>query len=179
MSEPFGFGILGAGIISAWHAAGIEAHPDGRVVAVASRSRDRAEKFAAEHKCAVMSDWREMIKRDDIRAVCVCTPSGFHAEQSIAAACAGKHVLVEKPMAINLKGCNEMIRAARDNGVKLGVIFQKRTDEAPNRLKKGVEDGVFGRIIFGDASSSTGAARLTTTAVTGEAHGRSTAEDAQ
>lgn len=152
MSEPFGFGIIGAGIISAWHAAGIEAYPDSRLVAVASRSRERAEKFAAEHNCAVMYDWREMINRDDIQAVCVCTPSGLHAGQSIAAACAGKHVLVEKPMAITLRECNEMIGAARDNGVKLGVIFQKRTDEAPNRLKKGVEDGVFGKIFFGDAS---------------------------
>lgn len=152
MSAPFGFGILGAGTISAWHAAGIEAHPEGRVAAVASCSRERAERFAAEHKCAVASDWREMIKRDDIQAVCICSPSGFHAEQAVAAACAGKHVLVEKPMAITLKGCDEMIRAARDNGVRLGVISQKRTDEAPNRLKKGVEEGVFGRVFFGDAS---------------------------
>ena len=152
MGEPFGFGIIGAGMISAWHAAGINAHPDGRLVAVASRSRDRAERFAAEHGCAVVSDWHELIRRDDIRAVCICTPSGLHAEQSIAAACAGKHVLVEKPMATTLRGCDEMIRAARDNGVKLGVIFQKRTDKAPNRIKKAVEEGVFGTIFFGDAS---------------------------
>jgi UDP-N-acetyl-2-amino-2-deoxyglucuronate dehydrogenase len=152
MSEPFGFGIIGAGVISAWHAAGIEAHPDGRVVAVASRSIERAEKFAAEHRCAVMNNWHELIKRADIKAVCICSPSGLHEKQSIAAACAGKHVLVEKPMAITLKGCDEMIAAARDNNVKLGVIFQKRTEEAPNRLKKGVQDGVFGKIFFGDSS---------------------------
>lgn len=152
MGEPIGFGIIGAGVISAWHAAGIEAHPDGRLVAIASRSRGRAEKFAAEHRCEVVSDWREMIRRDDIQAICICTPSGLHAEQSIAAACAGKHVLVEKPMAITLHGCDEMIRAARASGVKLGVIFQKRTDEAPNRIKRAVEEGVFGRIFFGDAS---------------------------
>ena len=152
MGEPFGFGIIGAGVISAWHAAGIKAHPDGRLVAVASRSRGRAEKFAVEHGCAVLSDWRELIRRDDIRAVCICTPSGLHAEQSIAAACAGKHVLVEKPMATTLRGCDEMIRAASDNGVRLGVIFQKRTDEAPNRIKRAVEEGVFGKIFFGDAS---------------------------
>ena len=131
MSERFGFGIIGAGVISAWHAAGIEAHPDGRLVAVASRSRERADSFAAEHGCAVVSDWRDLVRRDDIQAVCICTPSGLHAEQAIAAASAGKHVLVEKPMAIDLKGCDEMIAAARANGVKLGVIFQKRTDEAP------------------------------------------------
>ncbi len=152
MSEPFGFGIIGAGVISAWHAAGIEAHPEGRIAAIASRSRERAEKFALERRCALVADWREMVKRDDIQAVCICTPSGLHAEQAIAAAEAGKHVLVEKPMAITLRECDEMIRAARDNGVKLGVIFQKRTDEAPNRLKRAVENGTFGKVFFGDAS---------------------------
>ena len=152
MSEPFGFGIIGAGVISAWHAAGIEAHPDGRIAAIASRSRERAVKFAEEHRCVLVADWREMIRHDDIRAVCICTPSGLHAEQAIAAAEAGKHVLVEKPMAITLRECDEMIRAARENGVKLGVIFQKRTDDAPNRLKRAVEDGTFGKVFFGDAS---------------------------
>ncbi len=152
MGEPFGFGIIGAGVISAWHAAGIEAHPDGRLVAVASRSRERAERFAGEHPCEVMDDWREMIRRDDIQAVCICTPSGLHAEQGIAAAEAGKHVLVEKPMAITLPECDAMIRAARDNGVRLGVIFQKRTDEAPNRMRQAVRQGVLGKVFFGDAS---------------------------
>ncbi len=152
MGEPFGFGIIGAGVISAWHAAGIKAHPDGRLVAVASRSRTRAEAFGSEHGCAVLSDWRELIRRDDVHAVSICTPSGLHAEQAIAAAEAGKHVLVEKPMAIDLRGCDAMIAAARANNVKLGVIFQKRTDDAPNRLKKAVDDGVFGKIFFGDAS---------------------------
>ena len=152
MSEPFRFGIIGAGVISAWHAAGIKAHPDGCIAAISSRSRERAEKFAEEHRCELVQDWREMIKRDDIDAVCICTPSGHHGEQAIAAANAGKHVLVEKPMAISLWECDEMILAARDNGVKLGVIFQKRTDEAPNRLKRAVEEGLFGKIFFGDAS---------------------------
>ena len=93
-----------------------------------------------------------MIKRDDINAVTICTPSGLHAEQGIAVAKAGKHVLVEKPMATNLNDATEMIRAARDNGVKLGVIYQLRTDEAPKKVKKAIKNGLFGKIVFGDAS---------------------------
>lgn len=152
MSDTFGFGIIGTGIISVWHAAGIEAHPDGKIVAVFNRFRSKAEKFAEKFKCEVVDDWQELIERDDIQGVCICTASGLHAEQSIAASNAGKHVLVEKPMATNLRDATDMILAARDNNVKLGVIFQKRTEEAANRLKKAVAEGKFGKIIFGDAS---------------------------
>src|SRR3989339_940728 len=118
MGEKFGFGIIGAGVVSEYHARAIEAQPDAKIVAVASRGRERGEKFAAAHNCEYISDWREMLKRDDIHAVSICTPSGLHAEQAIAAANAGKHIMVDKPMAINLKDATEMILAARGNKVK-------------------------------------------------------------
>jgi len=152
MSDKFGFGIIGAGVISAWHAAGIEAHPDGRIIAVSNRTKSKAERLAEKFNCEVMDAWRELIKRDDIQGVCICSASGLHAEQSIAASEAGKHVLVEKPMATNIRDATDMILAARENNVKLGVIFQKRTEKAVNRLKKAVAEGAFGKIIFGDAS---------------------------
>lgn len=152
MSEKFGFGIIGAGVISEYHARAIEAHPDAQVVAVSDVVRASAEKFAAAHSCEIINDWQEMIRRNDIDAICVCSPSGLHAAHSIAAANAGKHVLVEKSMAINIRDGVDMIHAARDNDVKLGVIFQKRTEEAPNLIRKAIADGVFGRMVFGDAA---------------------------
>ena len=108
MTEKFGFGIIGAGVISAFHARGIEEHPDGEIVVISDVVRASAEKFAAEHGCEIEDDWREMIKRDDIETVCVCSPSGLHAEHAIAAAKAGKHVLVEKSMAINLRDATDL-----------------------------------------------------------------------
>jgi predicted dehydrogenase len=152
MSEKFGFGIIGTGIISSWHAAGIKAHPDAQIVAVYNRTKSKAEEFAQKYRCAVYDDLNELLKRDDIHAVCVCTASGLHTEQSITALEAGKHVLVEKPMATNLKDATDMIRAARNNNLKLGVIFQKRTSSEVKRLKDAVADGTFGKIVFGDAS---------------------------
>lgn len=152
MEKQFRFGIIGSGVISEYHAQAIEAQPDGEIVAVADIVSENAERFAAKHHCEAMNDWQKMINREDIDAVCVCTPTGLHAQQSIAAAKAGKHILVEKTMAIKLKDATEMIQVAKDNGVKLGVIYQKRTEEAPNRIKKAIEDGVFGKMIFGDAS---------------------------
>ena len=152
MAEKFGFGVIGAGVVSAYHAKAIEAQPDARIVSVAAVGKDEGEKFAREHNCEFVPDWREMIKRDDIQAVSICTPSGLHAEQAIAVANAGKHIMVEKPMAINLKDATEMIVAARDNNVKLGVIFQKRTEEATNKIRNAIRSGFFGKMIFGDAS---------------------------
>jgi len=152
MAEKFGFGVIGGGVISGYHAKAIEAHPDGKIVAVADPYKENAEKFAAEHNCEIYSDWREMVKRDDIQAINVCTPSGLHAEHTIGAAQAGKHVIVEKSMAINVKDATDMIRVAKDCNVKLAVIFQKRTEEAPNKVKKAIADGLFGKMVFGDAS---------------------------
>lgn len=144
--------MIGSGVISEYHAQAIKAQQNGKIVAVSDIVRKSADNFAAKYNCEVTDDWKKMIARDDIDAVCVCTPTGLHAQQSIAAAKAGKHILVEKTMAIKVKDATEMIHVARDNGVKLGVIYQKRTEEAPNRIKKAIEDGVFGKMIFGDAS---------------------------
>lgn len=152
MKDSIGFGIIGTGSISEWHAAGIEAHPDAELVAVSNRTKARAEEFAAKHSCDIASDWKNLVNRDDVEAVCVCTASGLHAEQSIAAMEAGKHVLVEKPMAINLRDAKAMIAVSKERGVKLGVIFQKRISRAVDRMKKAVSDGLFGDILYGDAS---------------------------
>ena len=152
MEQQFRFGIIGSGVISEYHAQAIKAQSNGKIVAVSDIVRQSADKFAAKHNCEIIDDWQKMIKREDIDAICVCTPTGLHAQQSIAAAKAGKHVLVEKTMATNLKDATEMIHVVRDNGVKLGVIYQKRTEEAPNKIKKAIEEGVFGKLIFGDAS---------------------------
>lgn len=152
MPESFRFGIIGAGVISEYHARAIEVHPDGKIIAVSDRDRTRADKFATAHHCEVIDDWHDLLKRVDIDAVSVCSPTGLHAEHSIEALRARKHVIVEKSMAINLREATDMIKTASDRGLQLGVIFQKRTDEAPNRIKKAIADGRFGKLVFGDAS---------------------------
>ncbi|MFC1608228.1 Gfo/Idh/MocA family protein [Candidatus Latescibacterota bacterium] len=152
MSDTFNFGVIGAGVISQYHSKAIEEQPDGKIIAVADPFKASADKFAAEHNCEVHSDWQEMVKRDDIDAVCVCTPTGLHAEHALGALKAGKHVIVEKSMAITLKEATDMIRLAQDKDRKLAVIFQKRTEGAPNRIKKAIADGLFGKLVYGDAS---------------------------
>ncbi len=152
MSEKFRFGIIGAGVISSYHAKAIQEHPDGEIVAVADVVKASADRFVTEHGGEAMTDLTAMLRRPDIDAVCVCSPTYLHAEHAIAAMKAGKHVIVEKSMAITLPDATRMIATARENDVKLAVIFQKRTEEAPQRIRRAIADGVFGRMVFGDAS---------------------------
>jgi predicted dehydrogenase len=84
--------------------------------------------------------------------VCVCTPSAAHAEESIAAARAGKHVLVEKPMALTLAEADGMIAAARGAGVALGVALQRRTEPAYRAAHDAVESGGFGRVVLANTT---------------------------
>lgn len=152
MSDKIGFGIIGAGVISAYHAKAIESQPDAKLVAVADIFRESADKCAAEHSCEALYSIDELLKRPDIQAVSVCSPTFLHAEHAIAAMNAGKHVVVEKSMAINLPDATRMIRTAKDRNVKLAVIFQKRTEKGAQKIKKAIADGVFGKMVFGDAS---------------------------
>jgi UDP-N-acetyl-2-amino-2-deoxyglucuronate dehydrogenase len=152
MSEKFRFGIIGAGVISAYHAQAIKAHPDGEIAAVADVVKPSLDRFVAEYGGEPTTDLDAMLRRPDIDAVCVCSPTYLHAEHAVAAMKAGKHVIVEKSMAVNLKGATRMIATAREKNVKLAVIFQKRTEEAPQRIKRAIAEGVFGRMVFGDAS---------------------------
>ena len=115
MGEKFRFGIIGAGVISVYHAKAIQAHPDGKIVAVADVVKPSLDKFVAEYGGEGMTDLEAMLRRPDIDAVCVCSPTFLHAQHAIAAMNAGKHVIVEKSMAINLKDATKMVsrRATR------------------------------------------------------------------
>jgi UDP-N-acetyl-2-amino-2-deoxyglucuronate dehydrogenase len=86
-----------------------------------------------------------------VDAVILCTPSGLHAAEAVAAAHAGKHVIAEKPMATTLADADRMIRACRNAGVTLSVILQYRFNRDALRLKRAVEAGLFGRPVLGNA----------------------------
>jgi len=149
--RTYGFGIIGCGMISAFHAAGLAEVPDAKLVAVASRKEENRRKLTDKYGCAGYADYREMVRRDDIDVVCVTTPSGAHLEPALAAIEAGKHVIVEKPLEITLERCDEMIQAADEHKVKLCGIFPYRFTEGARILRKAVDAGRFGRLTLGDA----------------------------
>jgi predicted dehydrogenase len=147
----YGFGIIGSGMISGFHARALADVPDAKLVGCVSRVPESAERFAAGHECKAYASLEEMLADDAISAVAVCTPSGSHMEPAVAAAQAGKHVVVEKPLEVTLKRCDRIIRECEHYGVQLATIFQSRFHDSSLKLKKAVDEGRFGRLTMGDA----------------------------
>jgi len=147
-----GFGIIGAGMVARYHATGIARTPGARLVAVCREDAARAEEAAAQFGVPCEIHLEALLARPDVDAVCICTPSGQHAAQAVAAARAGKHVLVEKPMALSLADADAMIAACRAAGVHLGVALQRRIDPIFLGVKAAIDAGGLGKLTLGTIS---------------------------
>lgn len=146
-----GFGIVGCGMIANFHAKAIEHIRGAKIVACFDVYAPGAERFAAANDCKYYEKLDDMLADPDVDIVTVCTPSGAHMEPAVAAAKAGKHVVVEKPLEITLKRCDAIINACRQNKVKLCTIFPSRFGDANKTIKKTIDSGRFGRMTLGDA----------------------------
>lgn len=153
-----GVGIVGCGMISRFHARALKEIPGTRLAAVYDQIPAAAakmqEQVQAELKInfAVVPDLNALVKRTDVDIVIVTTPSGNHMDPSVAAANAGKHVVVEKPMEITLERCDRIIDACDKNKVKLCTIFPSRFGDANVELKKAITAGRFGRLTLGETT---------------------------
>jgi UDP-N-acetyl-2-amino-2-deoxyglucuronate dehydrogenase len=143
-----GMAVVGAGVAARYHAQAIAAAAGARLVAVGRADAARAAETEAAFGVPCETSYESLLRRADVDAVCLCTPSGRHAAQAIAAARAGKHVLVEKPMALTLADADAMIAAAREAGVRLGVAFQRRTEPAYASLRSALQAGELGRAVL-------------------------------
>lgn len=153
MTHQMGVGIVGWGSIAPFHAKAISEIPNAKLVAVQTSKLENAaticEQFGADIE--VVADISSLVRRKDINIVDVCTPSGAHLEPALAAATAGKHVVVEKPLEITLERCDRIIEACRRNRVQLCTIFPSRFSDANMALAAAVRNGRFGRIALADA----------------------------
>lgn len=147
-----GIGIIGGGSISEKHIDAIGGIAEARVVAVSSRSFESANRAAARCGADVCASNGELLSRDDVDAVIICSPSGTHGEIAIAAANAGKHVIVEKPIEITLEKIDSMIQACKINNVQLHGIYHNRYKPVYQFLKRAVDSGRFGKIFNANAS---------------------------
>ena len=149
--QPVGIGVVGAGMISNFHAKAIADTDHGRLIGCFNRNREKAEAFVKQHGGKAFASLDEMLADPDLDAVSICTPSGAHRDPAVQAAAAGKHVMVEKPLEVTADRCDEIINACRDAGVNLGVTFQSRFHESSRLLKQAIDQGRFGKITMGDA----------------------------
>jgi predicted dehydrogenase len=149
-----GVAIVGCGMIARFHARALAEVPGARLVALVSRSPHNA-RAVADHAgvaCDANTDLAPVLARRDVDIVIVTTPSGAHLEPAIAAANAGKHVVVEKPLEITLERCDRIIEACDRNRVRLCTIFPSRFGDANRTLKSAVDAGRFGRLTLGETT---------------------------
>jgi predicted dehydrogenase len=149
MKDKVGYGIIGCGVIAPWHAKAVTGIPDAELIAVCDIIPEKAEKmkeeFGAKH---VYTDYKEMLACDDIQMVSICTPSGMHADMGIDAALAGKHVMTEKPIDINLDKIDGLVKTCAKSKVKLACIFQRRTSPLYKCVKRAVDEGKLGKLVL-------------------------------
>ncbi len=151
MTQSVGFGIVGTGMISHFHAKAIQGIPGAYVAACFNQNPAKAEAFAQEYQCRAYQTLDDMLADSTVQIVNICTPSGAHLEPALAAAAAGKHVVVEKPLEITLERCDAIIEACKKAGVKLCTIFPSRFSPANIALKDAIAAGRFGRLTLGDS----------------------------
>jgi predicted dehydrogenase len=148
-----GFGIVGAGIIAAIHADAMALLPDARLIAVTDVATAAARSFAVSRGCQAEPSLDDLLARHDVDVVCVCVPSGQHAEVGVRAAKAGKHLVIEKPIDVTLEAADRLIAAAREARVALTVMAQHRFDPGVIALKRLIDDGALGALVLGEAST--------------------------
>lgn len=140
-------GIVGCGNIFTMHATSAAHLENATIVGVCDIKKDRADKAAEKYGCRAYYDYKEMIHKDNIDVVHVCVPHYLHPIISKYAIEAGVHVLCEKPMSIRYEDAVENVALAEKSGVKYGIIFQCRYNDAAKLVKEKIEDGTLGKII--------------------------------
>jgi len=147
--RPIGICLIGAGRAGMIHAMNYRNKVDGAVIAAVADPYEAACQKACERLGIgrYYTDYTKALGQDDIDAVIVASPTKFHKEIVTAAAEAGKHILCEKPMAMDESECDDMIEAAERGGVILQLAFMRRFDESFMAAKKAIDSGAIGDIV--------------------------------
>ena len=149
ISLPVRFAVVGCGHIGKRHLAVIANDPDSELTAFCDVDREKLDRFSQQYPDAkAFTDYERMLREAEVDFVCICTPHGLHSIQSIQAAYAGRHILVEKPMALTSIESERMIDAARQNDVKLYVVKQNRYNQPIRLVKQLLDEGGLGRVFM-------------------------------
>lgn len=144
--------LVGCGKVGRVHADALSVLPESAFVAVCDPVRERAEALAQRYRVEAFVDVAALLRATAPQAVLIATPHPLHAEPALAAAEAGAHVLVEKPLAATLHDCDAMLDAARRGGVQLAVISQRRWYPPVLRMRAAIEAGHIGHPVLGVVS---------------------------
>src|SRR5438876_8495239 len=149
MTSKLRFGIIGWGVIGHIHAKAIATLPDAQLVAVVDTVLKPAQELAEEFHVTHYENLQEMLAREHLDIIDICTPSGQHGEHACQVMRSGVNVIVEKPLEITRAAIAEMLRVQQETGVKLAVISQHRFDPDTIKVHDLVEAQAFGRLVQG------------------------------
>lgn len=155
------WGIVGTGwVAETFIAPAIKSLPNAELTAIVGRTEVGTNEFSRTHNCRAEHTFSSLLSADDVDAIYIATPNALHAEMSIAAARAGKHVLCDKPLGINVDEAQEIIAACTQAGVALGVTFQTRFSEGAVKARQLLRDGAIGDPLLLEIEISGGRATL-------------------
>ena len=149
MNEKLKTGIIGCGKVADIHAAAFTAIEKSVFTAVCGRDKKRAQEFASRYRVKAYDDVKEMVSKEKLDVVTVCTPHPVHKESTIDALKAGANVLIEKPLASSLEDCDAMLSTAREAGKQIATISQRRFYSPCMRLKETINSGKIGKPSLG------------------------------
>jgi UDP-N-acetyl-2-amino-2-deoxyglucuronate dehydrogenase len=155
VTQPLGVCIVGCGMIARFHTRALAEVPGAKLAMLVSRNPANADRLLAETgtpPVPVVAQLVDALNRPYVDVVIITTPSGAHLEPAVAAAHAGKHVVVEKPLEITPERCDKIIEACDRNSVKLCTIFPSRFHDANIALKAAIDAGRFGRLTLGETT---------------------------
>ena len=147
------FGLIGCGRISGKHFEAIAQIDNAEIIACADIIEDRALQAKEKYNInSAYNDYIEMLEKEELDAVLICTPSGLHPEIGIEAANRKVNVVTEKPMGIDLRSADKLVKACDQNRVELFVVKQNRLNKPIQLLKKAIDKGRFGRLFMANAT---------------------------
>jgi UDP-N-acetylglucosamine 3-dehydrogenase len=149
--KKLGVAVIGTGFWGRNHARVFKELEETELLAVDDINAERAKMVAKQFGVDAYTDTEEMLKREDIEAVSICTWSTNLAEEALKALNAGKHVLVEKPMAANVRQAKKMLETAEKEGLHLTIGFLMRFIPGINHIKKAIEDKAIGELVCATA----------------------------
>lgn len=153
--KRLGIGIVGTGWVAGAHVKNFQQIAGCEVVAVSSRKKQRAMQFIAEQQipdAGGYDDLAEFLRHDGLDVVVLCTPHPNHPAETIAAARAGKHIVIEKPVSLNRTDLRQMVAAVRSAGVKTSVCFELRWVGLFKNIQAMIKQGLIGRIYYAETS---------------------------
>lgn len=149
--KQIGIALVGCGSVAHVHIAALQELAQARICGVWSRDAGRTAAFAAKHNVATYESFDTLLADQAVDIVVLCTPPGYHVDQGLKAAEANKHLVVEKPLDIDLAKAQLLVDTYRRKGLKLSVIFQNRFTPAAQKVKQALDAGMLGQLILGDA----------------------------